>query len=35
VREANTPSLRAFTRAGYDEAGRADDGVVTLRHALR
>jgi predicted dehydrogenase/RimJ/RimL family protein N-acetyltransferase len=35
VREANTPSLRAFARAGYDEAGRADDGVVTLRHALR
>ncbi|HEV7753872.1 MAG TPA: GNAT family protein, partial [Baekduia sp.] len=33
VRESNAPSLRAFARAGYAEAGRAD-GVVTLRRTL-
>ncbi|MCW3023636.1 MAG: putative dehydrogenase [Conexibacter sp.] len=33
VRESNAPSLRAFARAGYAEAGRAD-GVVTLRRTV-
>jgi len=33
VREANATSLRAFTRAGYAERGRAG-GVVTLRRPV-